>query len=118
MQDMHSLFRRFKPQLIVMKKVSYKDCTTAEIVRSLGASYKEYRLRKRLTQGDVAQQTGLTIATISKFESGMATNISFATFLLLLKAVGRIDDMAGVLPPLTDQTEEGVRKVHRIRNKA
>ncbi len=102
-----------------MKGITFKESTTAEIVRALGANYKEYRLRKRLTQSDVAETTGLTIATISKFESGMAANISFATFLQLLKAVGRIDDMTDVLPALRDvDTENSApRRVRRIRHK-
>lgn len=101
-----------------MKKTSYKDSTTPEIVRSLGENYKEYRLRKQLTQGEVAAETGLTIATISKFESGTAANISFSTFLRLLKAIGRIDDMSWVLPAVADHSqEEGERKVRRIRRK-
>lgn len=101
-----------------MKGITFKESTTAEIVRALGANYKEYRLRKRLTQSDVAEMTGLTIATISKFESGMASNISFSTFLQLLKAVGRIDDMTDVLPALRDaDPENSARRVRRIRHK-
>ena len=41
----------------------------AEIVRALGLRFRQYRLRMALTQRDVSQRTGLSLATIHKFET-------------------------------------------------
>ena len=47
-------------------------------------------MRCDLTQKEVAELTGLGLTTIHKFENGTAGNLLFATFLLLLKVVGRL----------------------------
>ena len=66
----------------------YTEYSTPELVRMLGARFKDYRLRADLTQKEVAETTGLSVLTIHRFENGTATNVSLGTFLLLLKAIG------------------------------
>ena len=55
-----------------------------------------------MTQKEVAEQSGITITTIHKFESGGATNVSLGTFLQLLKAIEQIDAIDGLLPELPE----------------
>ena len=90
-----------------------------EIVRILGARFREYRLRVGMTQKDVAEQSGLTVTTIHKFESGTSYNISLGTLLQLLKAIGMIDNVDRLLPELPESPylykEE--KKIQRIRHK-
>ena len=98
----------------------YEGLSAPELVRMLGRRFKEYRLVARLTQKEVAEKTALSVLTIHRFESGIATNIALSTFLLLLKAVGCVNDMKEVLPEqppnpylLNDQN----KKIQRIRHK-
>ena len=41
----------------------------AEIIRNLGIRFREYRMRKNLTQKEVAEMTAMSIPTIYKFET-------------------------------------------------
>lgn len=97
----------------------YYEYSTPELVRLLGRRFREFRMQADLTQKDVAHQTGLTVATIYKFEKGVATNISLGTFLLLLKSIGQIDAIDNVLPELPESPYlyKQEKKVQRIRHK-
>ena len=96
------------------------EYSTTELIRLLGTRFKEYRLRCNMTQKEVAGKTGLGITTITTFENGTAGNVSLATFILLLKAVGQVNSIDGLLPELPESPylhRSGNRKVQRIRHK-
>ena len=50
--------------------VDFYEYSTPELVRLLGARFKEYRIRCDLTQKDVSEQSGVGLTTIHKFENG------------------------------------------------
>lgn len=85
---------------MISNKNDYYEYSAPELVRMLGARFKDYRLRSNLTQREVAEIAGVSVLTIHRFESGVATNVSLATFLLVLKAVGCLDGLEALLPDL------------------
>ena len=97
----------------------YYEYSIPELIRLLGARFKDYRLRSNMTQKDVAEQSGITITTIHKFENGTSGNLSLGTFLLLMKAIGRLDAIDGLLPELPQSAYlvKAEKKVQRIRHK-
>lgn len=100
-------------------KIDYYEYSIPELVNMLGRRFKDYRLRSDMTQREVADQSGLAITTIHKFENGKAGNISLGTFLLLLKAIEAldyIDDLMPELPPSAYLVRKE-KKVQRIRHK-
>jgi transcriptional regulator with XRE-family HTH domain len=96
----------------------FYEYSIPELVRLLGSRFKEYRMRCNLTQKEVAQQSGIGLTTIHKFENGTAGNLSLSTFLLLLKVVGQIDALDDVLPVLPESPYliRGEKKAQRIRH--
>ena len=76
-------------------------------------------MRSNMTQKDVAEQSGITINTIHKFETGTVGNVSLGTFLLLMKAIGCIEGLDAMMPELPESAylEENGKKVQRIRHK-
>ena len=97
----------------------YYDYSIPELISLLGQRFKDYRLRSEMTQKDVAEQSGITINTIHKFENGKAGNMSLGTFLLLMKSIGCIQQLDEVLPELPESAylvNEG-KKVQRIRHR-
>jgi transcriptional regulator with XRE-family HTH domain len=95
------------------------EYSTPELVRLLGKRFKEYRLRCNLTQKEVAEQSGIGLTTIHKFENGTAGNLSLSTFILLLKVVGQVNALDDVMPELPEspyliRREE--KKAQRIRH--
>ena len=97
----------------------YYEYSIPELIKMLGARFKDYRLRCNMTQKEVSVQSGITITTIHKFENGTGGNVSLGTFILLMKSIGRLDAIDGLLPELPPSAylvkEE--KKVQRIRHK-
>lgn len=97
----------------------YYEYSIPELISLLGQRFKDYRLRSEMTQKDVAEQSGITINTIHKFENGKAGNMSLGTFLLLMKSIGCIQQLDEVLPELPESAylvNEG-KKVQRIKHR-
>ena len=95
------------------------EYSTPELVRLLGIRFKEYRMRCNLTQKEVAEQSGVGLTTIHKFENGTASNLSLSTFILLLKVVGQInslDDLLSELPESPYLIRKDEKKAQRIRH--
>lgn len=98
---------------------NFYEYSTPELVRLLGERFKEYRMRCNLTQKEVAEQSGIGLTTIHKFENGTAGNLSLSTFILLLKVIGQVDALDDVMPELPEspyliRREE--KKAQRIRH--
>ena len=73
---------------------------TSEIVQALGRRFRQYRLTTRFTQKEVAEQSGVSLLTIRRFELGYSYNITMGNFISMLKAIGYVDGMADVLPEI------------------
>lgn len=74
--------------------------TNHDIMLLLAQRLKEYRLAARLSQRELAQQSGVGYTTISHFEQGKHVNISLGNFIALLRCVGMESRMAELLPEL------------------
>ena len=74
--------------------------TNKDLVRELGARFKEYRLHYNKSQRAVAEHTGLSIFTVNNFENGKGSGISLVNLLKLLRTVEALEDIQKVLPPL------------------
>ena len=97
----------------------FYEYSTPELVRLLGERFKEYRMRRNLTQKEVADQSGIGLTTIYKFENGTAGNLSLSTFILLLKVVGQVNALDNVMPELPESpylVRKEEKKVQRIRH--
>lgn len=97
----------------------YYEYSIPELIKLLGARFKDYRLRSNMTQKDVSEQSGITITTIHKFENGTSGSMSLGTFLLLMKAIGQINALDEMMPELPESAylQKGGKKVQRIRHK-
>ncbi len=99
--------------------VDLYEYSTPELIQLLGTRFKEYRMRCNFTQREVAEQSGIGLTTIHKFESGTAGNLSLSTFILLLKVVGQINALDNVLPELPESPyliRKENKKAQRIRH--
>ena len=97
----------------------YYEYSIPELVQMLGIRFKDYRMRSNMTQKEVAEQSGLTVNTIHKFENGRVPNLSLSTFLLLMKAIGCINSLDEMLPELPESPyliKESGKKARRIRH--
>jgi len=102
-----------------MLMANFYEYSTPELVRLLGERFKEYRMRCNLTQKEVAEQSGIGLTTIHKFENGTAGNLSLSTFILLLKVIGQVDALDDVMPELPESPyliRKEEKKAQRIRH--
>ena len=98
---------------------NFYEYSAPELVRLLGERFKEYRMRCNLTQKEVAEQSGIGLTTIHKFENGTAGNLSLSTFILFLKVIGQVDALDDVLPELPESpylVRKEEKKAQRIRH--
>ena len=98
----------------------YSEYSMTELVRLLGSRFKDYRLRANMTQKEVAEMSGLSMMTIHRFENGTVKNISLSSFLLLLKAVGSINDLNELMPEQPESPylyDDNQKKAQRVRHK-
>jgi hypothetical protein len=62
----------------------------------------------------------LSVLSVYRFENGTVTNISLSTFLLLMKAVGCINDLNDLMPEQPESLylyNKKNKKVQRVRHK-
>ena len=71
-----------------------------EIINHLGKRYADYRKRMGYTQKEISEQTGLSVFTISSFESGASTGLTLTSFLQLLRAIESLEEIEKLLPEL------------------
>ncbi len=103
----------------MMAMLDLYEYSTPELVCLLGSRFKEYRMRCNLTQREVAELSGVGLTTIHKFENGTVGNMSLSTFVLLLKVVGQINTLDGLLPELPESPylmRRNERKAQRVRH--
>lgn len=74
--------------------------TNQDILNLLAQRVKEYRLAARLSQKEMAEQSGMSKATISHFEQGVNQNMTLNNFISLLRVVGMENRMEEILPEL------------------
>ncbi len=100
--------------------MSWNKETTARLLEVIGQSVKARRVVKEITQEALAKLSGVSHASIARFETGKG-NISLENLLLILKALEIADELKiifkekEVSPSLlakatTRKTKERVRK--------
>lgn len=91
---------------------------TPDVIRNLGARFRDYRMRLRLTRKEVSELAGIGMTTLYKFESGNMTDISFGTLMRLLRAIGLFENWEALLPELPESPylyDDNYKKIQRIR---
>jgi transcriptional regulator with XRE-family HTH domain len=99
--------------------LSLKSLSPAEIIRTLGLRFREYRMSMNLTRKEVAEETGLSMTTLYKLETGNLTDMSMITMLKLMKIAGVYDNWDKLLPELPESPylyNDNLTKKQRIRH--
>ncbi|MDE7144110.1 MAG: helix-turn-helix domain-containing protein [Muribaculaceae bacterium] len=72
-----------------------------DILGTLAARVKEYRLAARMSQREMAVRSGVSYTTICHFEQGRNPNLTLGNFISLLRVVGmegRLEELFPELP--------------------
>ena len=68
------------------------------IIAELGKRIKDYRLRKKFTQQEIADRTGVSVFTVAQVEKGNA--VSFGTVIAILRVLRLMDNLEMLLPEI------------------
>lgn len=74
--------------------------TNQDIMLLLAKRIKEYRLAARMSQKEMAEKSGVSLATISHFEQGVNQNMTLNNFISLLRIIGMEKRISDLLPKL------------------
>lgn len=75
--------------------MNYSNMTNNEVCRVLGERIKNLRLRKDLTQEEVANRTGLSLSPIKSLEKGQG---KISTAVAVLKVLGSLEALDAFIP--------------------
>lgn len=87
--------------------------TNYEIMTLLALRLKEYRLAARVSQAEMAQRSGVGLATIAHLEQGKQVNLTLNNLISLLKALGLEGRLVEMLPELP-MTPLALKKINRL----
>ena len=76
--------------------MEYDFLTLSELAAELGRRAREYRLRKRLEQAEVAELAGVSSRTVRFLELGRGSSVD--TLLRVMKALGTLDGLNSLFP--------------------
>lgn len=87
-----------------------------KIEASLCSRLESERLRRNITQAELARQAGISVRTVRRMEKG--EGISLATFIRVLKALRLEDRLEAVLPKQEISPIQRVSKTIHVRERA
>ena len=86
------------------------------LLRDLGRRLREARLRRNLSQQQLAERAGLNRNTISEYERGAST--STLTLVQVLRALELLDELAAFIPDPGPSPLELAKRAGRVRQRA
>ncbi len=78
--------------------MDYYISSDSAIVKQLGERLRKLRLRKNITQEDLAERTLLSIGTIKSLEAGKC---KLSTLVAVLRELSMLDQLDQFIPPVT-----------------
>ena len=87
------------------------------IMKTIGGRIKDYRIAMELKQADLAFQSGVSLSTLGKIESGLP--VSTALLLSVLRALGLLENLDLLVPESKVSPSQMLKfqghKVKRVR---
>ena len=87
--------------------------TNNDILLLLAKRLKDYRLAARMSQKELAEQSGVSQTTISHFEQGVNRNLTLNNFISLLRVLGLEQRIGDVMPELS-MPPMALRKIEKL----
>jgi transcriptional regulator with XRE-family HTH domain len=78
--------------------MDWNSMSNAAIVQEIGKRLKEYRLKKKFTQQDIAGRSGISVFTVAQIEKGHP--VSIAMLLPVLRVLRLLDNLELLLPEI------------------
>ena len=97
----------------------YYTASDSAILEELGERIRNLRLRKNITQADLAERTLMAVGTIKSLEAGKG---KLSTLVAVLRELGALEQLDQFIPPITISplkiAEDGARATGTTRMRA
>ena len=91
--------------------------SNSDISVDLGKRFKNYRIALNLTQKEVSEQSGVSVMTLVRFESGEFGSIGLNKFIALMRALQLLENIANVIPDMPESLYDK-RSIRNQRQRA
>ena len=91
--------------------------SNSDISVDLGKRFKNYRIALNLTQKEVSEQSGVSVMTLVRFESGEFGSIGLNKFIALMRALQLLENIADVIPDMPESLYDK-RSIRNQRQRA
>jgi len=78
--------------------MDWNSLSNTAIVSEIGKRLKEYRLKKKLSQQDLAERAGISLFTIAQIEKGKP--VSIGMLLPVMRVLRLLDNLELLLPEI------------------
>ena len=83
-----------------LNRLDLYERSNNDIVVDLGRRFRDYRIALRMTQQEIASQSGISVMTIMRFERGEGATIRFDNFVALMRTIQRLEGIADCIPDM------------------
>jgi transcriptional regulator with XRE-family HTH domain len=99
--------------------MDWNELSNTAIVQEIGKRVKEYRLKKRFSQKELAERAGISVFTVAQIEHGKP--VSIAMIVPVLRILRLLDNLEALLPEIAISPVEILKfkekQSQRIRSK-
>lgn len=85
-----------------LNRLDLYEKSNNDIVVDLGRRFRDYRIALRMTQQEIASQSGISVMTIVRFERGEGATIRFDNFVALMRTIQRLEGIANCIPDMPE----------------
>ena len=108
----------YQALFISLQKNMWTEKSNNAILKDIGLRMKEYRIRQRMQQKELAEGAGVGLDTVVRLEQGK--NVSFDKILRILRELDMLENLEGFIPepplsPILMKKLPGKNK-KRVRN--
>lgn len=88
----------------------YYELSNGEVAAQIGERFRALRSALGLTQKQVAEQSGVSVMTIVRFEKGQGNAIRLNNLIALMRAIQRLDNIVELVPEMPPSLYHKTRK--------
>lgn len=76
-----------------------RSMTSGAVIHELGTQIKNYRISRQYTQKDLAERSGVSLRSISRFERG--EDVQLGNLIKILRSLDLVDNLNMLIPDVT-----------------
>ena len=99
----------------IFDRYAIYDFSDEAIILEICEKIRKLRRSCCISQTELAQKSGVSIASIKRIETGSVTDLNICTLIKILRACGKLEGMAELIPDVPDSPFLINQKTGKIR---